>query len=1119
MNLAILKGIGFSFLLFAISFYACNKKEPGGPSTASDTAHAQIFQRLEPSATGIAFQNGIHDDNDINAVNFSYLYIGGAVAVGDINNDGLQDLFFVSTQGPDKLYLNKGKLRFEDITEKAGVAGNQGIKMGVTMADVNADGYLDIYVCRTGLEPSQRTNFLYINNKNLTFTESARKYGLDDQCASNHANFFDYDLDGDLDLYLMNHPDDFNTTSQLRLENANGVIRRSTAPATIYESDRLYRNNGNGSFTDVSQQAGIVNRAFGLSCTVTDINHDGYPDIYIGNDYIEPDILYVNNRNGTFSDQINRYFRHFAHFTMGSDFADINNDGLPDFVSMDMLPEGNERRKLLATAMVNTRYNTLVQYGYGHQIMRNMLQLNNGSDFSDIGVMAGISATDWSWGPLVMDFDNDTYRDIFIANGILRDFTNNDYISFTLDSVMQAGGVVRGDINELIKKIPSVKVRNYMYHNNGDLTFADVSDAWGFGDKTFSNGSAFADLDNDGDLEIIVNNVADPAGIYENLSDQRTANHYLQLTFGGIGANPFAVGAAARVLLDNGQVLYQELTPTHGGFLSSQPYLIHFGLGSQSKVKRLEVRWPDGKVQTLNNVKADQRLAVKYADARTGAWAPLPQKDQVFKEVDPATLGIDFVHKENAFVDYNREFLIPHNLSALGPCIATGDVNGDGLEDFFVGGAEGQAGALFQQTTDGKFKRISQATWEADKAREDMGAVLFDADGDNDLDLYVVSGGNTHAEGDAFYQDRLYINQGGGNFVKAAGALPAIASSGSCVTAADFDKDGDPDLFVGGRVVAGAYPTSPVSYILKNEKGKFTDVTAQVAPTLQRGGMITAIQLADLDQDGADELLVTGEWLPIQIFKMTGGQYRDATAAFGMDKTNGWWNTLLIKDMDDDGDLDIVGGNLGLNTRLKASLEAPLEMYAKDFDHNGKIDPLISCFENGKRYPLPQRDLLVAQIPSLKKRFLRYANYADATIEDLYSTTELQSAMHYIAYNLHSTYFENKNGAFTAHPLPVQAQVAPIYKIISRDFNRDDKADLLLVGNDYGTEVETARYDASDGLLLLGDGKGRFNAMGPSDSGFKANLEARDLTVIPMKNGKSILIVANSDNTLQIFKE
>jgi len=1107
----------FSLLLL---FAACNPPQATEKAPEIDLRkNPPLFQKLDPAATGIQFQNGVQDNNNLNVITFNYLYNGGALGVGDFNNDGLDDLYFVSTLGKNKLYLNKGGMKFEDITATAGVAAEKGVKMGVTVADVNADGYLDIYLCRTGATTADRANLLFINNQNLTFTESAQAYGLASTSPSNQANFFDYDLDGDLDMYLLNHPENFNTTSQMRLEEVNGKPIRSTTPEQPFESDQLFRNNGNNTFTDVSTAAGIVNRAFGLSCTVSDINRDGYPDIYVGNDFIEPDFFYLNNKNGTFTNKINDYFRHTSQFTMGTDFADLNNDGRQDLLAMDMLPEANARRKSLATTMMSDRYNTLLKYGYGHQIMRNMLQLNNGRDFSDIGVMAGISATDWTWGPLAMDYDNDGWKDIFMSNGILREFTNNDYINFTLDSVMKAGGQFKGDINGLIEKIPSVPVHNYLYRNRGDLTFEDVSVAWGFGDKTFSNGGVFADLDGDGDLELIVNNLREPAGIYDNQARQRAANNYLQVTFSGSPANPFAIGAAARITLADGSMQYQELTPSRG-FFASQAYLVHFGLGQRQQVQTLEVAWPDGKIQTLNNPTINQRITVRYADAQKGKWQEAPAPSPLFAELQPAQLGINFTHQENVFLDYDREFLLPHNLSTQGPCLVSGDVNGDGLDDFYVGGATGQPGALFVQTPTGTFRPAAAATWAADQNYEDTGATFFDADGDQDLDLYVVSGGNVNSPGTDLYQSRLYLNDGSGNFLKSNQSLPKNRDSGACVTAFDYDQDGDADLFIGGRVVAGAYPTAPLSYVLQNNQGAFTDVTAQVAPGLHQYGMLTAIQFADLNGNGTAEMIVTGEWLPVTVFAYRNGQYQDATAAFGLNQTNGWWNSLLVKDMDNDGDLDLVAGNLGLNTRLQATVAEPLRLFVRDFDDNGSLDPILTHYENGKQYPWAQKDLLLKQLPGLKKTFIRYATYATATIEDLFPAALLRQSKTYEAKTLRSTYFENTgNGRFTAQPLPAEAQTAPVNCMVAGDFNADGHQDLLFAGNDYGMEVETARCDAFNGLLLTGDGKGHFTPQENRNTGFWATREVRGLQLLKTASNEPLVVVANNNAPIQVFRK
>lgn len=1114
----IVKYFAFVWLLpaFTVFLMGCNDEKP---DTTGETASNQprLFESRPSEHTGIHFQNDIQESNSLSMINFNYLYIGGAVGVGDFNNDGLPDIYFLATQGENKLYLNKGQLRFEDITARAGVAAGEGIKMGVTVVDVNADGFLDMYVCRTGRGTENRENLLFINNKDLTFTEQAQAYGLADNSASNHANFFDYDLDGDLDMYLLNHPDDFSTVNALRVVEQGGKIVHKPAPELPIHSDKLYRNNGNHTFTDVSMQAGIYNGAFSLSCTVTDINNDGYPDIYIGNDYIEPDFLYINNKNGTFTNRIDDYFKHTTHFTMGADFTDINNDGLQDFLAMDMLPPTLQRNKQLATVMVPQRYNTLVQYGYGHQIMRNVLQLNNGKEFSDIGELAGIARTDWTWGATAMDFDNDGWKDIFLTNGILRDLTDNDYIHFTLDSVMQSGGQVEGDINAYIDKIPSHKVQNFMFRNRGDLTFEDVSIAWGFEQKTFSNGWVFADLDNDGDLDIIINNTLDPAGIFENKTETFHKNAYLQIDMQGSTANPFAVGGAVRITSANGDIQYQELTPTRG-FLSSQQHLIHFGLAAQANVPMVEIRWPDGKMQTLQNVTANQRITVNYADAQPGKWKEKPMPVPIFNTLNTSILGLNFIHREDVFLDYDREFLIPYNISTQGPCMAVADVNGDGLDDLYVGGATGQAGTLYLQTAAGAFRAIGQEVWQTGAAFEETSCVFFDADGDDDMDLWIASGGNRHPSGAAPYQNRLYLNDGKGNFAPSPQVLPSIADNIGKVTAHDYDGDGDADIFLGGRVVSGGYPTAPASYVFQNNAGKFIDMTAIVAPELARLGMVTDIQFADLDADGTAEMLISGDWMPITVMKWADGQFKISTAAFGLDNTNGWWNTIVAKDMDGDGDVDIIAGNLGWNTRLKASAEYPLRIFAKDYDNNGAIDPVIATYENGQLHPLAQKDLLVKQIPEVKKKFLRYAAYSTATLEEVFSPSALQSALQYQANTFATTYFENDGkGKFRAKALPIVAQFAPVNCILADDFDGDGLPDLLLAGNHLGMEVETGPCDASYGLLLKGDGKGNFTPIPNRVSGFWAPQEVRALAQLRNKDKRPFVVVGNNNGPLQVF--
>jgi enediyne biosynthesis protein E4 len=1106
------------FISFAIQGCKQNSAENVDPasqpgSEAPVNADGTRFKKLDTSVCGVSFSNLIKEDYIYNVLNFEYLYNGGGVAIGDINNDNLPDLYFTGTFVPNKLYLNKGNMVFEDITESAGVAAAEGFKTGVTMADVNNDGYLDIYVCRTSKEDDgKKNNHLFINNKNNTFTESAAVYGLLDNSNSNHASFFDYDLDGDLDLYLLNHRLGFKDATKLRMQQDEmGGVKRLTNPLTPFESDRLYRND-NGKFTDVSLKAGINNSAFGLSATIGDINQDGYPDIYVGNDYIEPDFVYINNRNGTFTDQYNTYLRHSSQNTMGADLADINNDGLLDIITLDMIAEDPFRYKQLMNIMQLERYETLLKYGYGHQVSRNVLQINNGNGtFSEIGQLAGVSNTDWSWGALFADFDNDGLKDLFIDNGYKRDVTNLDYMTYVRDSIEKSGGVSQKrypDLEEFMNIIPSVKLRNYLFKNKNGLRFEDVSEGWGLTDLTFSNGSAYADLDADGDLDLVVNNISDPAFIYENLTNNLQGGNYIQFVLQGSLKNVRGIGTKITLRQADGTQQYQELMNSRG-FFSASELLLHFGLGSATSVDRVEVVRPDGKTQVLTGVKANQRLTVNYKDAKAEK-IPAPAK---LAPIFTANNSIAYRHVENEFSDFTRERLLPRKYSQEGPSIAVGDVNGDGLPDCYIGGASNSAGALFVQKNNNTFAKVSDNTWLADKKYEDVSAVFFDADGDKDMDLYVVSGGYEAGANSELYQDRLYINDGKGNFSRSNG-LPSLNISGGCVSAHDVDNDGDQDIIVGGRVSPEAFPTTPQSYILLNNGGKFVNATSQIAPEFQQIGMVTDIIWADVDKDEKEEMIVTGEWMPITIFSFTNGKLSTKT----IPNTNGWWNCVVAADFDGDGDMDLIGGNLGANTRLKASPDKPLKIFAKDFDQNGSIDPIMTFQLNGKDYPFAGRDMLIKQVPKVKKKYPRYHLYATATIEDIFSSAELKDAKQLEVNNLLTGYFENTGGGnFTFKALPDMAQIAPCESALVDDYNKDGHVDVLLVGNNSGADTETGVYDASNGILLLGDGKGGFNYLPNRDHGLWASQQARDVVRIPMANGDKLVLVANNNGVVDGF--
>ena len=1102
-------------LLICTSFWQCQPNNQEASSTQESVAPPNaLFQSIPSSQSGINFSNNLKENMEHNIVTNSYLYNGGGVAIADFNNDGLEDLFFTATQESCKLYLNEGNFKFKDITESAGVASPEGDKTGVTILDFNQDGYQDIYITRTGIRiDDTRRNLLYINQGDLTFKESARSFNLGDPSASNHANFFDYDLDGDLDVYVLNYPTAFGDVNKMTLNTVNGNQVMSIAPKTAYDSDRLYRNDGNV-FTDVSDKAGIINRAWGLSVTISDFNADGYPDIFVGNDYIMPDFLYINQKNGSFKLSTEEYFGHTSNHTMGVDIADINNDEKVDVIALDMLSKDNYRQKALVTTMLDDRYNLLVRRGYMHQSMRNVLQLNNGNNsFSEVGMFSGISNTDWSWASLFADFDLDGHKDLFITNGYRRDVADLDYVNFGVGEINSKGGLSNQEqYDQVLAMIPSAKLQNYIFKNNGNLKFDDKSNEWGITHKTWSNGAAYGDLDNDGDLDLVVNNVDMEALVYKNTAIEQGKGKFLKVKLIGAKPNRNAIGAKARLTFKDGTAQYLEMTPTRG-YLSSMQQVLHFGFNDKTPVK-LEVEFPGQKLYVLDQLTPNAVVNADVKRATPGTLSKSNSKSQFFASANVA--GVDFQHKENDFNDFDREGLIPHKLSILGPRVAVADVNGDELNDFYVGSAANSSGSLFIQNSGGRFSKVSQAIWDADAAAEDLEPYFFDADKDGDLDLYIVSGGNIHNDGFMLFQDRLYINDGKGNFSKST--LPAIGTSGSCVAAHDYDADGDLDLFIGGRVKSGSYPLAPNSYILKNDGGKFTDVTASVSDGFQNIGMVSDLIWANIDGDPDKELIVTGEWMPVSVFKMENGKLVNRTDDFELGQTHGWWHCVVAEDIDNDGDLDLIAGNMGNNMRFKPSETFPIKMFAKDYDNNGQIDPIMAWAEDGKYYPIPNRDRMIEQLPHLKKKYPRYKNYSGATIDQIFSQEELDAALQLELKTLSSTIFMNDGeGNFTAKALPTDAQIAPVNEFVVEDVNKDGKKDLIIVGNNYGIQVESGRIDAGTGMVLLGDGTGNFSAVQSIDSGLWADGDARDIEPI-LINGKKHFIVAENNAPLKIFQ-
>ncbi|AFK02772.1 ASPIC/UnbV domain protein [Emticicia oligotrophica DSM 17448] len=1076
-----------------------------------------LFKKLSPTETKVDFTNQITESKDFNILDYLYFYNGGGVSAGDINNDGLTDLFFVSNQGKNKLYINKGVKdgvpQFEDISEKAGIGGFSDWKTGSTMVDINGDGLLDIYVCAVsnykGLEGS---NELYINNGDLTFTEKADEYGLDFAGFSTQAAFFDYDKDGDLDMYLLNHA----------VHNTRSYDRVNTRMLKDNEAgDYLYRND-NGKFTDVSKEAGIYQAAmgYGLGISVADINNDGWLDIYVSNDFHEDDYYYINQKNGKFSEEMKQHFKHLSRFSMGSDVADINNDGYQDIMTLDMYPEDEKVEKSSVGEDPLEIYLYKLQFGYFNQYSRNCLQLSmGGKKFSDIAPSAGVMATDWSWSTLMADYDGDGIKDIFITNGILRRPNDLDYLKFIASDSLHYNVPTSEKLDqEAIDKMPSGKWHNYLYKGTKELRFQDKSMVWGFEEEGISNGAAYADLDNDGDLDLISNNLNEPASIYLNNSRQLLQNNFVKVKFKGNDKNKFGVGAKVILKTSEGEQL-QQMMPTRGFMSSVEPSLI-FGIGKQTKVDTMIVIWENQKMEIIKNPTINTTLTVEESKAQINVsdfQFFVPAKP-IFEEVSTET-NIPFVHQENVYFDFNREFLIPFKVSVDGPKMAVGDANGDGLEDFYVGGAKYQAGALYLQKAGGGFSLSPQAVFQADSLQEDVDALFFDADGDKDQDLYVVSGGNEFYDKMPQQFDRLYINDGKGNFTKSTTALPEMYDNKSCVRPCDFDKDGDIDLFVGGRVVGYNYGKSPRSYLLVNNgKGKFTDITVNKAPDLREAGMITDAIWADLDKDGDQDLTVIGDWMPIKMFENNKGKFTEIDNK--LSSYTGFWNGITAADYDKDGDIDLVIGNLGTNTKFRKEEGGQLKMLIKDIDGNDAKDHIIAYNRGSDWYPVNSKDEMGKQLPSIiNKKYVEYKNFAGKTIDELFTSKELKDAEEKLVNTFESVYLENQgNNTFKMSYLPSLAQVSKVMSLVTEDVDNDGNLDVIVGGNFSGANMYQARYDAFFGLILKGNGKGQFTASVPTDNGLLMEGDVRDIKTLNTPKGKLYFVTRNNDK-LQVFRK
>ncbi len=1120
-----MKRIALFLFIGAVALTSCNPFK----------SEKQLFQTLDSTQTGVGFVNKLQPTEKLNILDYLYFYNGGGVSAGDINNDGLIDLYFVSNQGKNKLYLNKGNrdgepFKFEDITAKAGVEGFADWQTGSTMADVNGDGLLDIYVCAVGnFRGQEGSNELYINNGDETFTEKAADYGLDFTGFSTQAAFFDYDHDGDLDCYLLNHA--IHTSRSYDRVSARN-FRNNESGDYLYENQMITKTGKAPAgkitrFQNVSERAGIYGAAmgYGLGISVADLNNDGWEDVYISNDFHEDDYYYVNNHDGTFTESVKKAFQHTSRFSMGNDIADVNNDGFPDVVTLDMYPEDETVEKSSLGEDPLDIYTYKLAYGYMNQYSRNCLQFSlSGKKFMDIGAMAGVAATDWSWSPLLADYDNDGIKDLFITNGIVRRPNNLEYVKFAADDSLRYAMETSRSLDERATKLmPEGKVHNYLYRGTPALRFEDKSVAWGFEMPNYSNGSAYADLDNDGDLDLITNNINDPAGLYRNEANT-IFPHNTHLTVKLTGDSPNNFGIGAKVILKYGKdsLMVQQLMPTRGFESSVAPELL-FGLGKRTIIDSLIVIWPNQRMEVRTKVKTNRSITLKQADAKldgTNFRYTIPALHPLFADLTTADT-IPYKHRENnEYFDFVRESLMPFKVSTEGPHLAVGDVNGDGLEDIYAGGAKWQAGTLLMQQPNGKFSPSVQPDFTKDSTYEDVDAVFFDADGDKDLDIYVVSGGNEFYNKMPEQLDRLYLNDGHGMFSRSVNALPDMFDNKSCVRPVDIDKDGDLDLFVGGRVVGFGYGKSPNSYLLVNDgKGHFSDQTDKLSEGLRKAGMITDAVWVDYDSDKDQDLILAGDWMPIRIFANDNGKLTEVKP-ITEDETplNGFYQRVIAADFDHDGDTDLIAGNMGTNTKFRKTPDSQLRMWVKDVDNNQSTEQIIAYNRGKEWYPLAFKDELGKQMPSIiNKRFTDYISFAGKPLDAVLNDDELKDAEEFTVNQFASVYLENKGGRFVVHELPMMAQVSKLFALQAIDIDHDGDLDVLGGGNFYGVSTYQGRYDASYGLVLRNDGKGNFVALSSVDSGFLLNGEIRDIR--PVHTGQGVLIVVARNNAgLQVFK-
>lgn len=1083
----------------------CKKEAKQQQSDIKQTT--PLFKRLTKEESGFYFLNELRENEQLNILKYEYLYNGSGVAIGDINNDGLPDIFMGGNLFGGRLFLNKGKMQFEQISETANVFTG-GYTNGVCMVDINNDGYDDIYLCKslTG-NPEQRRNVLLINNQDNTFTDKASEYGLDDPSFSTHATFFDYDNDGDLDMYLLNHRTDFKNALTLFSISEDEKKQRNLSDNNYqYISDKLYRNNGNGTFTDITKQAGLANSAFGLGVCIADINNDGWQDIYVANDYADKDHFYINNKNGTFTDSIEKMFLHMSKNSMGCNIEDINNDGLLDVMNLDMMAEDNKRQKQLKGQSPYDLYHLAREYNLGHQIMRNTLQLNNGNGtFSEIAQLAGVSHTDWSWAPLFADFDNDGYKDLFVSNGFYKDITDMDYIKYTSTNIIsQAGGLSKVNQMDLINSIPRSPIPNYLFKNNGDLSFTNVAASWGITESVSSNGVVYADLDLDGDLDLIVNNIGSESFLYENQTDKISKNHFIAFQLKGNSNNPDVLGGKI-TLRHNGTIQYQEVNP-YKGYLSSNQKIVHFGVGNYTMMDSVIIDFGKGKKRLFQNLKADQIHTLSALQGVEFMENKLAKKP-FFTEDTNNTLA-NYVHRENEYNDFKREPLLEHKNSNKGPFLSKADVNNDGLEDVVISGSKDQSAELFLQTNTGNFIKKKNIAFETDAKYEDMQSVFFDADSDGDLDVYVVSGGYEFDKNSELYQDRLYVNDGSGIFTR-SNKLPEIKENSESAIAFDVDADNDLDLMVFGSVSPLEYPKCTQSYVLINEQGSFS-INKTLLPNDGYLGIVHKAMVSNLNNSNT-EIVLAGEWMPITVLSKTANGYKIKTDN-GLQNSNGWWNTMEIIDIDNDGDLDIIAGNRGLNSFYKASKEYPAIIVAKDFDENGSLDALpFYYFLDTKLYPKHTLDEIFAHYPGIRKKFNRYLPFSEATLNDIFSEDELKDAVKKQVHTFATSIFINSgNGTFEMKELPKQAQFSEVHGIACYDINKDGKLDIILSGNNFGVDVEMGVSDANYGTVLINKGNNLFESLNSNTSGISIPEDTRGVHSIGSMAKQKIIFMLNN---------